>query len=79
MQKYAINYLSVCMSNYRSRSGDFTMLTSKIPVSSSALQTLPLKMPEGVKTKVLAPRNPKLVKREEKDKKVNKKWCGSEY
>ncbi|KAG7333195.1 hypothetical protein KOW79_003330 [Hemibagrus wyckioides] len=64
---------NVCMLNTgcSSRSGDFTMLTSKIPVSSSALQTLPLKMPEGVKTKVVAPRNPKLVKREEKDRKLS--------
>ncbi|XP_047008963.2 hydrocephalus-inducing protein homolog isoform X3 [Ictalurus punctatus] len=50
------------------------MLTSKIQVSHSALKTLPLKMPEGVKTKV-AQRNPKLVKWEDKARKL----CPSVY
>lgn len=48
------------------------MLSSKIQVSHSALQGLPLKMPEGFKTKVVASRNPKLVKQEEKARKVSK-------
>ncbi|XP_060779913.1 hydrocephalus-inducing protein homolog [Neoarius graeffei] len=42
------------------------MLTSKIKVSQSASQSLPLKIPEGFKSKVGAPRNPKLVKQEDK-------------
>ncbi|XP_035381538.1 hydrocephalus-inducing protein homolog [Electrophorus electricus] len=46
------------------------MLTSKVQASQSTLQNLPLKMPDGFKTTVIAPRNPKLVKREDKAKKL---------
>ncbi|XP_076848184.1 hydrocephalus-inducing protein homolog isoform X3 [Brachyhypopomus gauderio] len=45
------------------------MLTSKIQASQTTLQNLPLKMPHGFKTKVMVPRNPKLVKLEDKAKK----------
>lgn len=53
------------------RTGDFMMLTSKIKVSQSASQSLPLKIPEGFKSKAGAPRNPKLVKQEDKAGKVS--------
>ncbi|XP_072551301.1 hydrocephalus-inducing protein homolog [Salminus brasiliensis] len=46
------------------------MLTSNFQATPT-LQTLPLKMPEGFKTKVVAPRNPKLVKREDKVKRLS--------
>ncbi|XP_041964608.1 hydrocephalus-inducing protein homolog isoform X2 [Alosa sapidissima] len=42
------------------------MPTSKVQTSNTALQSLPLKMTDGPKSKVVAKRNPKLVKRQEK-------------
>ncbi|KAG9352552.1 hypothetical protein JZ751_020966, partial [Albula glossodonta] len=42
------------------------MPTSKVQAPSSSLQSLSLKMPEGFKSKVVAPRNPKLVKHEDR-------------
>ncbi|KAL6479129.1 hypothetical protein MHYP_G00125620 [Metynnis hypsauchen] len=47
------------------------MLTSKVQAVHSALQSLPLKMPEGFRSKVVAPRNPKLVKCEDKAKRLS--------
>ncbi|KAG5849415.1 hypothetical protein ANANG_G00110160 [Anguilla anguilla] len=42
------------------------MPTSKVLAASSTLQSLSPKMPEGFKSKVVAPRNPKLVKHEDR-------------
>ncbi|KAI1889973.1 hypothetical protein AGOR_G00168420 [Albula goreensis] len=42
------------------------MPTSKVQAPSSSLQSMSLKMPEGFKSKVVAPRNPKLVKHEDR-------------
>ncbi|XP_066540500.1 hydrocephalus-inducing protein homolog isoform X2 [Hoplias malabaricus] len=47
------------------------MLTSKVQSSHSTLQSLPLKMPELFKTKVAAPRIPKLVKWEDRTKRLS--------
>ncbi|KAL7878826.1 hypothetical protein AOLI_G00098000 [Acnodon oligacanthus] len=47
------------------------MLTSKVQAAQSALQSLPLKMPEGFKSKVVVPRIPKLVTREDKAKRLS--------
>ncbi|XP_062860193.1 hydrocephalus-inducing protein homolog [Trichomycterus rosablanca] len=47
------------------------MLTSRIQANHSTLQSLPLKMTESFKIKVVAPRNPKLVKQEDDNKKLS--------
>uniref|UniRef100_A0A3B4CPM5 HYDIN/VesB/CFA65-like Ig-like domain-containing protein n=1 Tax=Pygocentrus nattereri TaxID=42514 RepID=A0A3B4CPM5_PYGNA len=47
------------------------MLTSKVQAVHSALQSLPLKMPEGFRSKVVAPRNPKLVKHEDRARRLS--------
>ncbi|CAB1313842.1 unnamed protein product, partial [Coregonus sp. 'balchen'] len=46
------------------------MPNSKGQASHASLPSLPLKIPEGFKSKVLAPRNPKLVRREDRPKKL---------
>eukprot|EP00063_Salmo_salar_P029727 XP_014004562.1 PREDICTED: hydrocephalus-inducing protein homolog isoform X1 [Salmo salar] len=46
------------------------MPTSKVQASHAALPSLPLKIPEGFKSKVVAPRNPKLVRREDRPKRL---------
>ncbi|XP_053355859.1 hydrocephalus-inducing protein-like [Clarias gariepinus] len=46
------------------------MLRTK-KMSHSALQNLPLKMPEGLKTKIAAPRNPKMANHEDKARKLS--------
>lgn len=75
---YKYSYMLLTMAslsrslNSGPRTCDVRMLTSKIQVSHSALQSLPLKMAEGFKTKVVAPRNPKLVKQEDRARKVSK-------
>ncbi|CDQ57971.1 unnamed protein product [Oncorhynchus mykiss] len=46
------------------------MPTSKVQAPHAALPSLPLKIPEGFKSKVVAPRNPKLVRREDMPKKL---------
>lgn len=47
------------------------MPTSKAQTSNTTLQSLPVKMTDGLKSKVMAPRNPKVVKRHEKTTRVS--------